>query len=370
MKRNVMVAVVLAVGLFCACAREATTSSADSTGNTPFSVKTDPLVCTISTPADGSRYTFGDIFNIHVDTRGGDHEVESVTFYLDDHKVFVDYTAPYELTRDTVKDIAGQLTIKAVARDTKGRTAVDTIRVSVKYSGVQHYTYQVIRSFDHDPGAFTQGLVYDRKTGYMYEGTGLTGGRSSLRKVDFETGRVLQFVSLAPQYFGEGVDICNNKIYQLTWQNNICFVYDKDSFLKNAQFTYTTEGWGLTHNDTTFIMSDGSSYLFFRDFDTFKVVKKVRVTENGSPVSRLNELEFIYNKVFANVWQADYIVIIDLTSGMVVGKINLRGLLNMTEQKDADVLNGIAYDEVLDKIYVTGKLWPKSFEIKPVALQK
>jgi len=225
------------------------------------------------------------------------------------------------------------------------------------------YTYRVVRTYPHDPKAFTQGLVYF--DGYLYEGTGLEG-QSSLRKVELRTGRVLQIKKLPPELFGEGITILQDKIYQLTWRNGICFVYERDSFRNITEFSYTGEGWGLTHDGKHLIMSDGSDTLTFRDPDTFAVVKRLQVKAEGVPVRNLNELEYVEGEIYANVWQTDLIARISPRTGEVVGWIDLSGLLSEREARNADVLNGIAYDPKEKRLFVTGKLWPKLFEIELV----
>ncbi len=226
---------------------------------------------------------------------------------------------------------------------------------------IPFYTYRIVNSYPHDPKAFTQGLVYHN--GFLYEGTGLEG-QSSLRKVELRTGRVLQIRKLAPELFGEGITLWQDKIYQLTWRNGICFVYERDSFRSITEFRYPGEGWGLTHDGKHLIMSDGSDTLTFRDPDTFAVVKRLRVKAEGVPVRNLNELEYVEGEIYANVWQTDMIARISPTTGEVVGWIDLSGLLSEREAQNAEVLNGIAYDPKEKRLFVTGKLWPKLFEIK------
>ena len=233
--------------------------------------------------------------------------------------------------------------------------------VARNYVPFRVYTYTVIDAYPHDPDAFTQGLVFE--DGVLYEGTGLWG-RSTLRKVALETGQVLQSYDLASQFFGEGITVYGDKIIQLTWQSNVGFVYDKDSFELLQQFSYPTQGWGITHDGERLIMSDGSSTLYFRDPETFEEVGRVEVTDKDGPVTRLNELEYIRGEVYASVWLTDQIARIDPQTGRVVGWIDLEGLLKPEDlTQPVDVLNGIAYDAQGDRLFVTGKLWPKLFEI-------
>ncbi|ETW93042.1 MAG: glutamine cyclotransferase [Candidatus Entotheonella factor] len=227
------------------------------------------------------------------------------------------------------------------------------------------YSYQVVRSYPHDRRAFTQGLVYEM--GEMYEGTGLRG-QSSLRRVELETGAVRQEHQLPRQYFGEGITIFGDRIIQLTWQSRIGFVYDKASFQLVQQFSYPTEGWGITHDGSRLIMSDGTANLYFLEPETFTEIDRLEVYDDRGPVVRLNELEYVRGDVYANVWQTDRIARIDLLTGRVAAWIDLTGLLPAADrQLRVDVLNGIAYDAEDDRLFVTGKWWPKLFEIRIVA---
>ena len=223
------------------------------------------------------------------------------------------------------------------------------------------FGYSVQRTYPHDADAFTQGLEY--VGGYLYESTGLNG-RSSIRKVKLETGKVLRQRAIPPDYFGEGITIWKSALIELTWQSQVAFVYDRDTFEPRRTFTYTGEGWGLTHDATNLIMSDGTADLRFLDPETFKERRRVTVTTGGRPVPRLNELEYVKGQVFANIWTTDDIVRIDPASGRVLGRIDLRGLLPEPQKASDAVLNGIAYDQARDRLFVTGKLWPKLFEIK------
>jgi glutamine cyclotransferase len=225
------------------------------------------------------------------------------------------------------------------------------------------YGYRIVNTYPHDPNAFTQGLQY--VNGFLYEGTG-NYGASSIRKVDLKTGRVIQQTPLPSGYFGEGITVWQNRLIQLTWTSKIAFVYDLESFRQTSSFVYPTEGWGLTHDGKRLIMSDGSSILYFRDPETFKEIGRLQVTDHGSPVKELNELEFIRGEIWANVWQTERIARIAPLTGKVIAWIDLDGLKDATGGERPDVLNGIAYDAKNDRVFVTGKWWPKLYEIKPV----
>lgn len=221
--------------------------------------------------------------------------------------------------------------------------------------------YTVRRAYPHDPRAFTQGIEY--RDGVLYEGTGLNG-QSSLRQVELTTGKVLQQIALSPEYFGEGITTWGEIILQLTWQSQLAFVYDRNTFKQVRTFRYTGEGWGLTHNTTQLIMSDGSASLRFLDPKTFTETRRLLVTDAGIIIRELNELEWVDGEIYANVWQTNFIARISPSSGRVLGWIDLTGLLSAEEQRaGADVLNGIAYDAAGKRLFVTGKLWPKLVEI-------
>lgn len=224
-------------------------------------------------------------------------------------------------------------------------------------------TYRVVKSYPHDRQAFTQGLQY--VGGVLYEGTG-QNGQSGIRKVKLETGDVLQQQPLDAKYFGEGITVWGDTLVQLTWQSEVGFVYDVKTFKQTRTFTYAGEGWGLTHDGKRLIMSDGTSALRFLDPASFKETGRIVVHDGATKVDRLNELEVVRGDVLANVWQTERIARISLKTGDVLGWVDLTGLLDAREAAGADVLNGIAYDAVGDRLFVTGKWWPKVFEIKIV----
>jgi glutamine cyclotransferase len=227
------------------------------------------------------------------------------------------------------------------------------------------YTYNIVNTYPHDRNAFTQGLVFE--DGVLYEGTGRFGN-STLRRVELETGDILQIRELSSQFFGEGITIYGDKIIQLTWQPNIGFVYDKDSFELLQEFNYSTEGWGITNDGERLIMSDGTSTLHFLDPQTFEEIGQLEVFDNDGPITRLNELEYVQGEIYANVWQTDRIARIEPGTGRVIGWVELGGLLTVEDLiEPVNVLNGIAYDAKTDRLFVTGKLWPKLFEIELIS---
>lgn len=222
--------------------------------------------------------------------------------------------------------------------------------------------YEVVRTYPHDPEAFTQGLSL--VDGVLYEGTGLNG-RSSIRRVRLENGEVLKIRKVPEEYFGEGIAVWRNRIFELTWRSGVGFIYDRESLEKIGTFTYPGEGWGLTHDGRRLIMSDGTSWLRFLDPDTQKETGRVQVRDGGSAVEHLNELEFVKGEILANVWQTDRIARIDPATGRVRGWIDFSGLLSPRDAgRGVDVFNGIAWDAAGDRLFVTGKLWPRLFEVK------
>ena len=223
------------------------------------------------------------------------------------------------------------------------------------------YVATVVQAWPHDPDAFTQGLVWLDST--LYESTGQVG-KSGIREVELKTGRVLRKRDLPEPHFGEGLVVLRNNVYEITWKSGIAFVYNAKTFEPTKQFKYEGEGWGLTTDGTSIIMSDGTAVLRWRDPSTFAEQKSITVTDHGTPVSQLNELEWVKGEIWANVWQSDQVARIDPKTGNVTGWIDLTGILPAMDRRGSeDVLNGIAYDAKADRLFVTGKLWSKLFEI-------
>ncbi|HEX8500113.1 MAG TPA: glutaminyl-peptide cyclotransferase [Pyrinomonadaceae bacterium] len=224
------------------------------------------------------------------------------------------------------------------------------------------YGYEVVNTFPHDAAAFTQGLVFH--DGALVESTGIEG-RSTLRRVELQTGKVLRKVDVPRYFFAEGLTLFGGKLYQLTWKGEKGFVYDPQSFQKSGEFPYEGEGWGLTHDADSLILSDGSDQIRFLDPDNFQVRRTINVSDRGRPVEELNELEYVKGEIYANVWHQDRVARIDPRTGQVKGWIDFAGLLRPGDTSDPEaVLNGIAYDERGDRLFVTGKLWPKLFEVR------
>jgi glutaminyl-peptide cyclotransferase len=254
--------------------------------------------------------------------------------------------------------VVGGLAIWFLVSGGAGNPAADT----VQEAGARRFDYEVVRSYPHDPAAFLQGLLWHE--GGFYESTGLYG-RSTLRRVEFPSGKILKSISLQPDLFGEGLALVGNRLIQLTWKSKRGFVYDRTTFAPIREFQYDTEGWGITYDGKSLIMSDGSSDLMYLDPNSFEPLRKLAVTMNGKPIVNLNELEFIEGEIWSNVWQTDLIVRIDPGTGKVTSFLNLGGILPAgVRSGNEDVLNGIAYDAQQKRIFVSGKLWPRIFEIR------
>lgn len=230
-------------------------------------------------------------------------------------------------------------------------------------SPATEYGYKVVKTYAHDRRAFTQGLEF--RAGVLYESTGREG-MSWIRRWKLETGEVLQQVDLSPQYFGEGITVLNQRITQLTYKTEVGFVYDQTSFKQLRQFAYPGEGWGLTNDGTRIFMSDGSAQIRVWDPNTLRETSRITVKDGGKEIDALNELEYIRGEIWANIWLTDKIVRFSPKDGRVTGWIDLTGILTPAERAGTDVLNGIAFDAIGDRVFVTGKLWPKLFEIKLV----
>ncbi|MEO7520853.1 MAG: glutaminyl-peptide cyclotransferase [Gemmatimonas sp.] len=247
------------------------------------------------------------------------------------------------------------------ASETSGTTASPDSTSSAPPARTPVYVADVVQEWPHDRGAFTQGLAWH--DGRLFESTGQVG-QSSIREVELQTGRVIRKRDVPPPYFGEGIVLFGDNLYEITWTHGVAFVYDWRTFAPKAQFKYDGEGWGLTTDGISLIMSDGTATIRFRDPTTFAIKGSLSVKDHGQAVSKLNELEWVKGEIWANVWESDQIARINPKTGEVTGWIDLKGLLPDVDRAGVDVLNGIAYDATQDRLFVTGKLWPKLYEIK------
>jgi glutamine cyclotransferase len=238
---------------------------------------------------------------------------------------------------------------------------IPTVQISQKTGHIPIVSVKLVHTYPHDPRAFTQGLEYYR--GYLYESTGIAG-QSTLRKVALETGKVIQKVSIPPEYFGEGLTIFHDKIYQLTWLSKKGFIYDLRTFRRIGEFPYDGEGWGLTHDDKSLIMTDGSNKIRYIDPVSFAVTRTIELYAEGQGVVNLNELEYVKDEILVNIWHSTRIARVNPHSGQVVAWIDLSSIVAKEPHREEEVLNGIAYDKSADRLFVTGKNWSKLFEIK------
>lgn len=320
-----------------------------------------PAKSKIVTPADRSNHVVGQTLEITIDS--GELTVDSFQVYLDGNIRGVSRDMQGFFLETTGTNVGTRDLRLVVYFDDGSREELVTRITLLSDITPRAYGYRVIQSFPHDTRAYTQGLVYDK--GFIIEGTGQYG-ESTLRKTKLETGQLLKVHRLAPEFFGEGVAVYDDKIIQITWKSRVGFVYDRESFALLKKIYYpNAEGWGITYDGTDLIMSDGSEYLIFLDKEFFTEKKRVQVLDNKGPVRNLNELEYINGLVYANVYQTDLIVTIDPATGRVMSKIDLAGLLKPADRHSRiDVLNGIAHDPDKDRLFVTGKNWPKIFEIE------
>ena len=312
-------------------------------------------VAGISIIPEKKNIYLGDSIRIRITVKVKDGELEKSDLFLDNELIKTSDNPDFECT----------VKVKIVATRTDGEEGVNFKSFEV-LSDIQpqQMTYEIIKTYPHNNEHFTQGLEIQK--GVLYESTG-ENGKSAVYKVDLATGKVLQSVKLEDQYFGEGITILNNKIYQLTYKSQKGFIYDLNTFARIDSFTYQTpQGWGLTNDNQYLIKTDGSEFLHFIDPSDMRVVKKIPVYDHQGPVQYLNELEYYEDYVYANIWTTNYVVKIDPETGKVVSKINFEGLLPVmyNPDKPVDVLNGIAINRDNGKTYVTGKLWPSLFEVR------
>jgi glutamine cyclotransferase len=348
-------------------------SCSNRTGNAVKSVNESPDINKVSvisdlmkmvSPVDNAEYKLKDQIRISLIPASGEKIIDSVKIFFDGKRVALMSSAPWECSvSSSYTGMTGRKSVKAVAYS--GEKSQSVTRFVIVYSDIvpKRYSYKVINTYPHDPEAFTQGLFYDN--GLMYEGTGQETG-SSLREVELTTGRVIRQHNLDPSLFGEGITLYKDRIYQVTWQNKVGFIYNKSDFRLINKIFIQTEGWGLTTINDRIVMSDGSNILYFHEPDMFNAVSRIEVYDNEKKVDQLNELEYIDGEIWANIWQTDLIARIDPLSGKVNSYIDMSPLYPESKRREtnADVLNGIAWDAQGRRIFVTGKRWPKLYEIR------
>ena len=321
----------------------------------------------IVSPRNNDRQPLGATITLSTKARDGAGAIDSVRWLINGK--WLKTSKGEDIEWNTAEQTTGTHRIEAVAYYTAGgHDIVVSGILLLAPQAPKQYTCKVLQVYPHDPKAFTQGLLFD--DGFLYESTGLKG-ESQLRKVNLQTGEPVQVFHLSPQYFGEGLALVDEKLIQLTWQEQVAFVYQKSDFKLLSRIDYPMrEGWGLTYDGTHLLMTDGTSTVYVLDKEYLAEVRRIEVCNNIGPVQKLNELEYINGELWANVYLSDYIVRIDPKTGVVLGQIDMKGLLKANEKEAADVLNGIAFDEKTGKIYVTGKNWPKLFEISILPYQK
>lgn len=311
------------------------------------------------------KIVFGDDLSISIKVKMKDGELKETRLYIDSVQIYSGKDVEFVQSVKKFEQL-GKHTVKAVAEKTDGVEGVYYKSFEV-FSDIvpENYGFEVVNSYPHNETSFTEGLeIHD---GFLYESTG-ENGRSELLKTDLKTGKIVKSVKLSAKYFGEGITIFGDRIYQLTYKTKIGFIYQLNNMARIDSFRFeSAEGWGMTHDDKYLIMSDGTNVLTYLDPNSCKPVKKLQVYDNKNPMVYLNELEYSDGYIYANVWTTNLLVKIDPKTGKVLDQIDLDGILGLVKTSEqVDVLNGIAIDPVTKKMYVTGKLYPKIYEIKPV----
>ncbi len=323
-----------------------------------------PGIILFDMPAEGTAFKTGDQIRVALSAEVNSRPPDSVVIFFDGKRVTVLRSDPWQYTIPSgFTAMTGRKSLRAAGyRNGKVQTITRFVEL---FSNIVPpvYGYHLVRSYPHDTEAFTQGLIYHN--GLLYEGTGQEAG-STLREVELETGRVIRQLNLESSLFGEGITLYQDRIYQVTWQNRVGFVYERSTFRLLNKIYYSTEGWGLTTVNDRIVMGDGSNILYFFDPALFTVVSRIEVYDHEKKVDQLNELEYINGEIWANVWMTDLIARIDPATGKVNSYINLATLFPMQKRREtgADVLNGIAYDSEGERIFVTGKRWPMLYEIR------
>jgi glutaminyl-peptide cyclotransferase len=360
------VAIILPGTLIFSCSGK----SGSPAGSTPVVQATAPApeveanLIRIVSPAENTGFKLHDAVKVVIAPDKKNVLPDSVVIYFDGKRIASLKGEPWEYSISPSFTVTtGRKSLK-VAAFSEGRARNTVTRIAIVYSDIAPamYGYKVVNVYPHDPEAFIQGLFYDH--GLFYEGTGETGS-SSLREVEPKTGKVIRQHNLSADLFGEGITLSGDRVYQVTWQNKVGFVYEKSTFKVLNKVYYQTEGWGLATVGDRIVMSDGSNILYFFEPETFTVVSQLEVYDNKKKVDQLNELEYIDGEIWANIWTTDQIARIDPSSGKLLGYVDLKGILPDSERSaTTDVLNGIAYDATTGRIFVTGKRWPRLYEIK------
>ncbi len=336
-------------------------SNVSTNNKLPSTNQNQPLVHVIK-PINGEKYVYGSPISFQIKLVSDTIQPDSIEIKINDKKIGT-IKGSNELNWTIENQRLGNTVVKfKVYRQNYIQEQVIRILI-VSNIEPRKINYTVLKTYPHSTDAYTQGLIYEN--GYFYESDGQYG-KSALRKVEISSGKTLQVVPLADKYFAEGIALLQNKIYQITWRENTCLVYDKNTFQLEKQIKYDiAEGWGLTTDGTNLIMTDGSSWVYIVEPESFSIIEKFEVVDNEKTIDNLNELEYVNGKLFANIYMTDYVVVIDMQSRRVEGIIDFSNLLQSTDRKpNTDVLNGIAYNPHTQHFYFTGKNWPKLFEVK------
>jgi glutamine cyclotransferase len=353
---------VLLISFLSGCGRNPVNRNGKTLPSSPGGSK--PHATRIIQPENDQRFTVGETVPIRIGKVADTvPQIDSVVFFLAGSREHACHEEPYRFEFNTGNRPVGILPIRAVSWLPGGQREYHNLQVILLSDLVpENLPYRIVNVYPHDIKAYTQGLTFE--DGYLYEGTGQYN-ESSLRKVEIKTGEPVRLTMLAGDIFGEGITIFNNRIYQLTYKSQVGFVYEKETFKRIQKVYYQNkEGWGLTHDGTHLIMSDGSNRIYYMDPSYFTEIRQLEVYDNKGPVSRLNELEYIEGKIFANIYGEYEIVIIDPETGKVSGKLDMSGILGEAERHSRiDVFNGIAWDPDKRMLYVTGKYWPSLFEV-------
>ncbi len=356
---------LLQLSWFISCSESTSRSRKPAEGKSVTeAVSPAPVLMKMVSPEQDAGYKLKQPVKVVIAEETGDRPVDSLRIYFDGKPAGFVKSAPWEYSvPPSMTASTGRKPVRVVAYS---RNLTQTItRFVIVYSDIvpEVYHFRIMHTYPHDPEAFTQGLFYDE--GKLYEGTGQEAG-SSLREVELETGKVLRQHNLESSLFGEGITLYRNRIYQVTWTSKVGFVYDKSTFDILNKIYYQTQGWGLATIDDRIVMSDGTNVLYFFEPEMFTVVSRLEVYDNERQVDQLNELEFINGEIWANIWQTDRIARIDPSNGRVNSFVDLSSLWPEEQRRNtgADVLNGIAYDQQGKRIFVTGKKWPKLYQIE------
>ncbi|MEG0795864.1 MAG: glutaminyl-peptide cyclotransferase [Odoribacter sp.] len=361
---------IICLGVMCSCAGANNKNKEKVTTETTVNTSEKDEIkyinsIKLTSPEKNKLYSYNEDISIHFESKDR-FPIDSAIIYINGQKIAGSEKNVETFVYRLPEGKTGNTAIKVIAYHPENKRGIATTIIRLKPDKAPIlYNYDVIKTYPHDPKAYTQGLIY--RDGFIYEGTGQYG-ESSIRKSDIQTGKILSILNIDNQLFGEGITIYKDKIYQITWRSRKGFIYDLKTFTLESTFQYNSEGWGITTAGDELLMSDGSNKLYHITPTTFNITQEIEVYDNNGEVNQLNELEYVDGLIWANVWLTNRIVAIDPTTGAVKAELDLSNLLSpadkaQTDDKD-DVLNGIAWNPEKKTFYLTGKRWPKMFEIK------